>query len=153
MKNLTSYLLLVFCTSCQQQTKNVEETETSTRSKYYWSITENYGDTVENGSFIRTKVYMESNELYTIAKKNGIEQYLNITFDDQVDEEGSPWEKAILEGDTGIVEFQLPNFDIPEGEAKEFVWTNMVAITYKSTTAKFDTAFIDSLRLFIVNKN
>ena len=129
-----------------------EETTKNKQQQPVYIVVENAKDTLENGSTFKTRVYLSSEQLYNEAKNNGIDEYLKITFEEIIKRGSLPAKVAEMKGDTGIIEFQLPYMEIPEGAIEKFDWLVMAAVNFKQVSLHFDTAYLDTVRIYIKNE-
>lgn len=146
---ITLGVLLFNCSNSERQSKKPAQ------PAFIIPVTTNENDTISNGSTFVTKAFLSNDSLYKVAQANGIEDYLRISFEDSINYQNISWpsHRASLNGDTGIIEFNVSLDTLTDNQIARFDWLLMIDVTFKKGSTRYDTGFLDTVQFYVKNKN
>lgn len=135
-------LCLLFLSSCIEM-----------KDEYLWPKVAALSDTVLNDSFYEAKIYFANDSLIRIAKKNNIENILDVKFEIGVDGDlifiPVVTKPATISGDTAYVKFEINIDDLEPGQTIEYYWNYHMAVDYIPNNITRDTVFAEMVRVFV----
>ena len=105
-------------------------------------------DTITLEDTFKAKVFLNSNLLYLQAKKQGIKNYLKVSFWN-----GNPDFKLgepIMIGDTAFIEFKIDYLDsLSKDTVNAFYWENAFFINFDKSHEGYDTTFTTRSAIYV----
>ncbi|GAA5035335.1 hypothetical protein GCM10011506_27990 [Marivirga lumbricoides] len=139
MKLIKCLIAILFFAACNDKKEKVQE-----MSDYIDVLIDYKEDTIESGDSVYAKIYLNNDQLYEIALKNNIHNYLSMSFWDGND--NTDLKYLELKSDTGYIKF-LPEF--PKDSSGYHYWQFGIFIKFTPSEADYDTAFVTKSRIFI----
>lgn len=145
-------LFIFFSCSSRKEHSHIERDDI-VNDLYIEILNSNKDDTIINDQTYETTIFLNDSSLFSIAKQNGIDNYLSFTFD--VDTNPNKYSntknkyKAVLLGDTGVVKFHVFIPELKKGKIVPYYWQFEAVIKYKNPKSAFDVAYAQEGRIYV----
>ena len=137
--------LSVFFSCGSQKTKYSESIIDPAKSTLIELINTNPNDTIVNGGEYETFVFLSDSILYSIAKKNGISEYLRIYYDLNTNPHkySNTWDKqkALIANDTAKIRFDVFIPELKKDSIVSFYWQFEAFVNFLKNDENFDAAY------------
>ncbi|UII26188.1 hypothetical protein LVD15_23255 [Fulvivirga maritima] len=141
-------IFLLSCNNSEQQDEEkqydvgeIESDQVGRTYSYLRPVKSNYVNTIFNNTTYRTKLFFNQDSLILLAKKNGIQNYMDVKYT-FLYKGAQVYEEPRLNNDTAFVELDIEVPELPRDSIEEFKWVYQFRIKWKSDTSHdYDSTF------------
>ena len=149
------FFILILLISCDKKKEDESKSNIVIPSHIpeyaIYPYVENINDTIINGSYFTSRVFLTNDSLFTVAKSNGVKNYLNIYYgeDSNGGQNINYNDEVLIENDTGRVKNKVYYPGLEKDSVIAHYFGLKFDVKYSKNSNAIDTSFINIGKIYV----